>query len=165
MIISAIVAVSKNGVIGQNGQIPWYLPADLKYFKKITMGHPVIMGRKSFVSIGRPLPGRENIVITRDIYFAASGCLVARNISEAIEIAAATGKEEVFIIGGGEIYQQSIALWDKLYLTKVDLDVSGDVFFPELDWQEWEMISEEEHQEDDRNECGYNFQIFTKKSI
>lgn len=165
MIVSAIVAVSKNGVIGQNGQIPWYLPADLKYFKKITMGHPVIMGRKSFVSIGRPLPGRENIVITRDIYFAASGCLIARNIAEAIEIAASTGKKEAFIIGGGEIYQQSIALWDKLYLTRVDIEVKGDVFFPELDWEQWEMISEEEHQEDDRNECRYNFQIFAKKSI
>jgi dihydrofolate reductase len=165
LIISAIVAVSKNGVIGQNGQIPWYLPADLKYFKKVTMGYPVIMGRKSFISIGRPLPGRENIVITRDIYFVASGCFVARNISEAIEIAAATGKEEVFIIGGGEIYQQSIDLWDKLYLTKVDIEVEGDVFFPELNWEEWEIVSEEKHQGDDRNECGYNFQIFTKKSI
>jgi dihydrofolate reductase len=163
LIVSAIVAVAKNGVIGNNGQIPWYLPEDLKYFKKITMGYPVIMGRKSFISIGRPLPGRENIVITRDIYFAATGCLVVQSIPEALKIAEETGKKEAFIIGGGEIYNQSIGFWDKLYITQVDTEVEGDVFFPNLDWDKWRLISEDKHWADPKNEVDYNFQIFEKK--
>jgi dihydrofolate reductase len=163
LIISAIVAVSNNGVIGLNGQIPWYLPADLKYFKKTTLGFPVIMGRKSFISIGRPLPGRENIVVSRDMFFVASGCTIVRTIEEAIEYAKETGKKEVFIIGGGEIYKQSQGWWDRIYLTRVDLDTQGDVFFEEPDWDEWQLESEEIHLMDAKNEYNYRFLIFNRR--
>lgn len=144
MLVSAIVAVSKNGVIGKNNQIPWHLSSDLKFFKRTTLGHHVIMGRKSFLSIGRPLPKRTNIIITRDPYFVAAGCLIARSVEEALEMAYDDDETEAFIIGGGEIYQASLRYWDKLYYTEVDVEIpDGDVFFPEMDRSDWQLISEE----------------------
>lgn len=164
MIISAIVAVSKDGVIGRDNQIPWYLPEDLKYFKKVTLGHPVIMGRKSFVSIGRPLPKRTNIIVTRDPFYIVSGCIVVNTLEEALEWAHKEGEDEIFIIGGGEIFEQSISYWDKLYLTEVDLYVpDGDVFFPEINPEEWALLSEEHHDADEKNEYAYTFKIFERK--
>lgn len=163
MIISAIVAVSANNVIGHNNQIPWYLPADLKYFKKTTQGHHIIMGRKSFESIGRPLPNRTNIVITRAPYYVASGCLVVHSIEEALEVAANNGEEEVFIIGGGEIYRQSWPYLDRIYLTSVETDVEGQVFFPEINADEWEEISAEPHLADEKNPFDYTFRVLVRK--
>ena len=164
MIISAIVAVSKDGVIGRDNQIPWYLPEDLKYFKKVTLGHPVIMGRKSFVSIGRPLPKRTNIIVTRDPFYIVSGCIVVNTLEEALEWALKEGEDEIFIIGGGEIFEQSISYWDKLYLTEVDLYVpDGDVFFPEINPEEWALLSEEHHDADEKNEYTYTFKVFERK--
>lgn len=163
MIVSCIVAVAKNNVIGRDNDIPWYLPADLKYFKKITTGHPIIMGRNCYNSIGKPLPNRTNIIITRDLYFISSNCLIARNIKEALEMAYDTGAEECFIIGGGQIYEQTAEMWDKLYLTEVDLDTSGDVFFPEIDMTEWVLLSEDKNAPDEKNEFAYTFKIFDKK--
>lgn len=164
MIISAIVAVSKDGVIGRDNQIPWYLPEDLKYFKKVTLGHPVIMGRKSFVSIGRPLPKRTNIIVTRDPFYIVSGCIVVNTLEEALEWALKEGEDEIFIIGGGEIFEQSISYWDKLYLTEVDLYVpDGDVFFPEINPEEWALLSEEHHDADEKNEYPYTFKVFERK--
>lgn len=164
MIISAIVAVSKDGVIGRDNQIPWYLPEDLKYFKKVTLGHPVIMGRKSFVSIGRPLPKRTNIIVTRDPFYIVSGCIVVNTLEEALEWALKEGEDEIFIIGGGEIFEQSISYWDKLYLTEVDLFVpDGDVFFPEINPDEWALLSEEHHDADEKNEYAYTFKVFERK--
>jgi dihydrofolate reductase len=128
MIVSAIVAVAKNGVIGAEGQIPWYLPADLAWFKKTTLGHHIIMGRNSFHSIGRPLPKRTNIVVTRDPFFSAEGVLIAHSVEEALGMAFDNGETEAFIIGGGQIYKESIDLWDKLYLTSVETEPEGDVF-------------------------------------
>ena len=162
MILSAIVATAKNNVIGKNNQIPWYLPADLKYFKRVTTGHHVIMGRKCYESIGRPLPNRTNIVITRDAFFISSNCLIARNIKEALEIAFDNEEKEAFIIGGGEIYNQTQEFWDKLYITEVDLEVEGDVFFPSVDLQDWTLMDKQCHQKDDKNEFDYCFKVYDR---
>ena len=128
MIISCIVALAKNRVIGKDNDIPWYLPADLQYFKKTTIEHTVIMGRNCYVSIGKPLPKRTNIIVTRDPFFISSNCLIARSIPEALHMAHQAGEKEAFIIGGGQIYEQTSDLWDKLYITEVDTDVEGDVY-------------------------------------
>lgn len=157
MTVSAIVAAAKNRVIGKDNEIPWYLPADLAYFKKCTLEHHVIMGRNSFRSIGRPLPKRTNIVITRDPYFTAEGVLIAHSVEEALGIAFDHGETEAFIIGGGEIYRQSMDLWDRLYLTEVDLEPEGDVYFPEIDPEEWYEVWREEHAADAKNEWAYTF--------
>lgn len=162
MIVSAIVAVAKNGIIGHNNRIPWYLPADLKYFKRTTLGHHVIMGRNCFESIGKPLPQRTNIVISRDPYFAATGCMVAHSMKEALDIAQGNGETEAFIIGGGQIYRQSIPYWDKIYLTEVELIAEGDVSFPEIKSDEWRLLSSETHSADDKNEFDYTFNILER---
>jgi dihydrofolate reductase len=162
MIISCIVAQAHNRVIGKDNDIPWYLPADLQYFKKTTLNRHIIMGRNCYVSIGRPLPKRTNIIVTRDPYFLSSNCLVARSIDEAIHMAKTNGEKEVFIIGGGQIYDQTLHLWDRLYLTEVDLSVEGDVFFPEFDESQWNLISCENHNADEKNEYNYSFKVFER---
>lgn len=162
MLISAIVAMSKNRVIGKDNGIPWYLPADMKYFKKTTMGHHVIMGRKTFLSIGRPLPKRTNIVLTRDPFFVATDVIVASSIKEAINYSLSAKEDEVFIIGGGEIYKQSMQQLDRIYLTQIDIEIEGEVFFPELNELEWKMLFEEPHQADEKNPHNYNFQIYER---
>jgi dihydrofolate reductase len=154
--------MANNRVIGKDNDIPWYLPADLQHFKKITMGHHILMGRKCYHSIGRPLPKRTNVIITRDPYFISSNCLIARSIEEALELAYENGEEECFIIGGGTIYEQTSDLWDKLYITEVELEVEGDVFFPHLDMAEWELISEEDHQPDEKNPYNYSFKVYKR---
>ena len=164
MIVSTIVAVAKNYVIGKDNQIPWYLPADLKYFKKTTLNHHIIMGRNCYESIGRPLPKRTNVIVTRNPFYVATGCLVVHSIQEALELAHKNGETEAFIIGGGQIYEQSQDLWDKIYLTEVDLEVEGDVFFPKVDFEKWDEISCESHEKDAKNEFDYTFKIFEKKS-
>mgnify|MGYP005666370649 CR=1 FL=1 len=164
MIISAIVATAKNNVIGKDNDIPWYLPADLKYFKKTTLNHHIIMGRNCFASIGRPLPKRTNVIITRNPFFVASNALVARSIEEALALAEENGEEEVFVIGGGQIYEASQSFWDRLYLTEVDLEVDGDIFFPELNPKEWKLISETPHQADEKNEYNYTFKVLERVS-
>ncbi len=163
MLVSAIAAAARNGVIGKDNQIPWYLPADLAWFKKTTLNHCVIMGRKCFRSIGRPLPKRTNIVITRDPFFVAEGVKIAHSISEALEIAHDLGETEAFIVGGGEIYKQSIEFWDKIYLTEVEIEVEGDVFFPKINPDEWREIFMETHQPDEKNEVAFTFKILEKK--
>ncbi|MCA0238629.1 MAG: dihydrofolate reductase [Bacteroidetes bacterium] len=162
MLVSAIVAVAHQNVIGKDNQIPWYLPADLKYFKRTTLEHHVIMGRNSFHSIGRPLPKRTNIVITRDPFFTAEGVLVAHSLEEALEIAHDNGETEAFIIGGGAIYRESSHLWDKIYLTEVDVTVEGDVFFPDINPAEWREISRESHAPDEKNEWAYVFRVLER---
>jgi dihydrofolate reductase len=163
MTISAIVAIAHNNVIGNDdNQIPWYLPADLAYFKRTTMGCPVIMGRNTFHSIGRPLPKRTNIVITRDPFFRADGIVVAHSLREAIDFAFEAGADEAFIIGGGQIYAQSAALWDRVYLTEVDLEVDGTVHFPELAADEWHEVSREAHLADEKNEYNYVFRVLAR---
>jgi dihydrofolate reductase len=162
MLVSAIVATAEGNVIGKDNQIPWYLPADLAYFKRRTLEHHVIMGRNCFHSIGRPLPKRTNIVISRDPFFVAEGVLVARSIEEALGMAYDAGEQEAFIIGGGQVYRESADLWDKIYLTEVNLRVEGDVFFPEIDPAEWRETWREAHQADAKNEWDYSFRILER---
>lgn len=162
MIVSAIVATAHRNVIGKDNQIPWYLPADLKYFKQTTLEHHIIMGRNSYHSIGRPLPKRTNIVITRDPFFTAEGVLVAHSLDEALEIAYDRGEAEAFIIGGGAIYRESQHLWDKIYVTEVDVDVEGEVFFPEINPLEWRETWREAHAPDEKNEWPYVFRILER---
>lgn len=163
MLISAIVATAKNNVIGKDNQIPWYLPADLAYFKKTTLDHHIIMGRNSFHSIGRPLPKRTNIVVTRDLFFTAQGVLVAHSVEEALGMAFDGGEAEVFIIGGGEIYRETAELWDRIYVTEVDLEVPGDVLFPEINPEEWEEIWRETHLPDEKNAWAFTFRVLDRK--
>jgi len=163
MIISCIVATAKNNVIGKDNDIPWYLPADLNYFKKVTINHPIIMGRNCYASIGRPLPKRTNIIVTRDPFFISSNCLVAHSIPQALSMALDKNIEEVFIIGGGQIYAQTMDLCSKIYWTEVDLEVDGDVFFPDVSMDEWELVSEEPHTKDEKNEFDYNFKVYQRR--
>lgn len=143
--VSAIVALGKDSIIGKGSELLWRIPDDLARFKKITIGHPVIMGRKTFESIGRPLPKRPNIIITRDKSFEAESCLVTHSIEDAIEEARDLDYEEIFIIGGGEIYKQALPQTDKLYLTLIDDEKNGNVFFP--DYSEFtKEISREERE-------------------
>lgn len=163
MKISCIVATAKNNVIGKDNEIPWHLPADLKYFKKVTTGHHIIMGRNCFESIGRALPKRTNVIITRDMFYTVSNCLIAHSIGEALSIAEANSEEEAFIIGGGQIYEQTIDIWDKLYLTEVDLDVEGDVFFPQIDMSEWKLSKKQDCTKDEKNLHNYSFRQYERK--
>lgn len=162
MILSAIVAIGANNVIGKDNELPWYLPADLKYFKKMTMGHPVIMGRKSYESIGRPLPKRTNIVLTLDPYYISSGILVAHSLGEAISLAEELENDEVFIIGGATIYEMSLPHLDRLYVTEVHKEFEGDTFFPDWNKDEWKLVTEEHHPSDDANNFDYSFKIYER---
>ena len=133
MQVMLIAAVARNGVIGLNNQLPWRLPEDLRHFKASTLGKPVIMGRKTWESLGRPLPGRHNLVVSRQAGFTASGAQVFGTLDAALAAAAATGAAEACVIGGGELYRQALALADRLVLTEIDRDFAGDAFFPEFD--------------------------------
>ncbi len=158
MKLSAIVATDRIGTIGKDGQIPWYLPADLKYFKQVTLGHPVIMGRKTFRSIGRPLPKRTNIVLTRDPFFTATGVVVVHSLREAVGHPAVTEAAEAFIVGGGELYKDSLPLVTTIYRTIVDAEIrDGDAFFPELKPDNWREVWSEGHRPSGKNELAFRF--------
>jgi len=146
--ITLIAAVAKNRVIGAGNALPWRLPEDLKRFKALTLGHPIIMGRKTWESLGRPLPGRTNIVITRAAGFSAPGATPAGSLDEALAAAAATASDEVFIIGGADIYRQALPLARRLQLTEIDRDFAGDVHFPPVDSAQWLETARETHQAD-----------------
>jgi len=161
MTISIIVAMDKKGVIGLEGDLPWHLSADLKRFKAMTMGKPLIMGRKTHESIGRPLPGRKNIILTQSQEFKAEGCTVVHSLEEAL--LAAGEVDEVMIMGGSGIYDQSLDRANRLYITEVHADVSGDVYFPEFDRGEWVEIEREYHSADDKNDFDYSFVVMERK--
>lgn len=164
MKVSIIVATSLNHAIGKDNQLLWHLPADLKFFKNTTMGCPVIMGRKTFQSIGRTLPGRQNVVITRDKTFNSDNqfdLTVVGSIDEAL--VKLHSEKEVFILGGGEIYKQSIDSVDTIYLTLVNTSIDGDVYFPEIDKNKFELVWEEKHIADEKNKFDYTFQKFERK--
>ena len=163
MIISSIVAVSNNHAIGVDNDLPWHMPADLKYFKEKTIGHHVLMGRKSFDSVGRPLPGRTNIVVTRNKEWNNSSVIVVHSIPDGILVAQNAGVEELFILGGSNIYFQTQELWDKLYLTKINTEISNaTAFFPELDMEKWKLSREEPHKADEKNAFDYNFCLYER---
>jgi len=155
MQLSIIVAMDRNRVIGNNDTLPWHISADLKNFKKITMGKPIVMGRKTHESIGRPLPGRENIIITRDKTWQAEGCTVLNSIDEIFEHC--RDVEEVMITGGSEIYKHTLDKATRLYLTEVHTEVKGDTFFPDFDRSEWSEVSREAFKADEKNDYDYSF--------
>lgn len=146
MKIALIVAASQNNVIGLDNQLPWHLPEDLQYFKSVTMGKPILMGRKTYDSIGRPLPGRTNIVMTRDANWTADGVEVVNDLDSAIaaskKACAAAGSDELMIIGGEQIYRKFLPVASKLYLTKVEAEIEGDAYFPAIDSTQWQQVAE-----------------------
>ena len=163
MVVSAIVACSKNRAIGRENQIPWYLPADLKYFKKITSGHFVIMGRKTFESIGRPLPNRTNIIITHQKNFKAENCILFNSFLDAIEYANVHNQSEIFVIGGGEIYRQALAVCSKIYYTEVETEIEdATTFFPVLNEEDWSKTYHEAYLADEKNLFNYSFNIYER---
>ena len=157
--ISLIVAASENHVIGRGGELPWRLSDDLKRFKAVTMGKPIVMGRKTFESIGRPLPGRQNIVITRRSDLEIEGASVVASAAGALDVAA--GADEIMIIGGSQVYALFLPLADRIYLTRVHADVAGDARFPELG-DEWRLVADERHVADDNNDYDISFRLYER---
>ena len=163
MDISIIVGMGNQQEIGAENQIPWHLSADLKYFKRVTMGHPIIMGRKCYQSIGRALPGRQNIVITRNPDFEANDCVIAHSLPVSLAIAKETEENEIFIIGGGQIYKEALPIATKLYVTYIDVDVpNADIFFPEFSLENWQCIKKESFKKDEKNKHDYTFAVYQK---
>ncbi len=163
MTVAIVIATSLNNAIGKNNQLLWHLPADLKFFKNITMGGPIVMGRKTFQSIGRALPGRKNVVITRDANFNSDKKFDVEVVSSIEQAIANLHKEEnVYIIGGGEIYKQSMHLVDVIYRTLVHTIIDGDVYFDEIDLTKYKLVWEEKHFADEKNKYDYTFQKFEK---
>lgn len=157
MIKSIIVAKSSNNVIGKNNSLIWHMPADLKRFKQKTLNHYIIMGRKTLESMKKPLPGRTSIVVTRNKDYKAEGCIIVHDIQDAFRMAEENKQEEVFILGGAEIYQLTLNLADKMYLTEIKAHFDGDAFFPAIDDDQWQIINHEEYQADDQNPYPYAF--------
>ncbi len=160
MRLSIIAAMSANRVIGRNNDLPWRLPADWKRFKSLTMEHHLIMGRKTFESIGQPLPGRTTVVITHQTDYAPEGVLVAHSVEQALQMAA--GDDEVFVAGGAQIYQQVLPRADRLYLTSIHEDFEGDTNFPDFEKSDWDLISEESYAPDEKNPYPYTFLIYER---
>jgi dihydrofolate reductase len=167
MIVSMIAALSKNRVIGKHNDLPWYLPDDMKYFMQTTKGHHTIMGRKNYDSIPekfKPLPNRTNIVVTHQQSFKAPGCIVVHSVERGLDISKANGEQEVFIIGGAEIYKLGIPHADRLYLTEIDAVIDGDTFFPEFDKGGWHELSRKNHPADERHPYSFDFVVYEKNS-
>ena len=158
--LSLIVAMAENRVIGRDNALPWRLPNDLKHFRRITTGHPIIMGRKNYESIGRALPGRTNIVVTRSPDYLAPGCVVTHSVEAAL--AAAGNDPELFVIGGAELYAQTLARARRLYLTLVHADVEGTTLFPDVDWSAWHEAARVRHEADAEHRYAYSFVILER---
>lgn len=162
--ISLIVAAAENNTIGKNNQLLWHLPNDLKFFKNTTWGMPVIMGRKTFESVNKPLPGRFNIVITRQHGWNAAGVIVATDLDDAIKKASESNCKEIFIIGGGEIYKQGFEIADKIYLTRVHANIDGDTFFPVINENKWRLTSSQDFTTDEKHAFAYSFQTWERRN-
>ena len=167
MKIAMIAAVAENNAIGINNKMPWYLPGDLRYFKAVTMGKPIVMGRKTFESLGKPLPGRTNIVITRDKGYSRDGIKVVHSLSDALsladDIAMIDGISEIMVIGGAEIYKQAMPKAERLYLTRVYQSFEGDAFFPEFDKGLWQEIAREDHCTEDEKALTYSYLVLERQ--
>ncbi|MBU8696378.1 MULTISPECIES: dihydrofolate reductase [Bacillus] len=159
--ISMIVATGKDRVIGQDNQMPWHLPADLAYFKKVTGGHTIVMGRKTYESIGRALPNRRNIVLTTSSSFEAEGCEVVHSIADILAIG--KGETELFIIGGSKLYEEMMPYADRLYITHIHHAFEGDRYFPHYDENKWTVVSREKGHRDEKNPYNYEFVVYDKK--
>lgn len=162
--LSLIVAIDENNVMGLNNHLPWHLPADMKYFKNQTWGMPVVMGRKTFESLGKPLPGRTNIVITRTTTWAFEKVQVAHKLDEAVRLALGTGAREVFVIGGGEIFKTALPQANRMYITRIHHRFEGDVFFPEFSTVEWQLVKSHTHEPDEKNAYAYTFEIWERRT-
>lgn len=160
MSISFIFAMDRNGAIGKGNKMPWHLPADLKFFKKVTSGHPVLMGRKTYESIGKPLPGRTNIIMTQNQEFSAAGCEVVHTIAEVQHY---YKEQELFVIGGAEIFRLYLPVADRLYITLIEEQFEADTFFNDIDLADWDLVSSEQGPQDEKNPYEYYFRIFNKK--
>jgi dihydrofolate reductase len=158
--IAIIVAIDQNNTLGKNNRLPWHLPADLAYFKAATMGHPIVMGRKTHEAIGRPLPGRQNIILTRDASYQAHGCVVVHSVQEVLEGYAG---EDVFVIGGAQVIKTFLPYTDRLYVTRIEERFEGDVFFPEIEPNEWQFVSTRQGVTDENNPYTYYFLIYERK--
>ena len=161
MTLSILVAMGRNRVIGRDNRLPWRLPVDLQRFKTLTMNHAIIMGRKTYDSIGRALPGRRSFVLSRSTRFHPEGVTVVRSLDEAL--AACEGEDEVFVIGGGSLYQEALQRADRLYLTQIEADFEGDVFFPEVDLGEWNLVAEERYPSDEGNPYSVSFRTYERR--
>lgn len=159
--ISLIAAMARNGVIGAGGRIPWHLPRELARFRHLTMGHHIVMGRRTYESIGRPLPGRTTVVVTRNRELRVPGALVAHSLEAAL--AACAGDEEVFVIGGAELYAQALPLADRLYLTVVEAEIPGDTYMPPIDASEWREVSRERFGPDECHRYGFTCSVYERK--
>jgi dihydrofolate reductase len=159
--LSIIVALAKNCTIGVNNTLPWRCPEDLKRFKTLTMGHHMIMGRKTFDSIGKPLPGRTTVVVTRNTNLEIEGCIIAHSLAEAI--AACAGDEEIFVVGGAELYRQAVSVADTLYFTEIQRNVEGDTHFPEFNHSAWRETSRDVRSQETPQPLEYHFVTYRKK--
>jgi len=159
--LSIIAAIARNGVIGKNNTLPWHLPADMAFFKKTTTGHTIVMGRKNYQDIGRPLPNRRNIVLSRDTGFRAKGCEVVNSFDEMLAIT--DDNEEVFIIGGAGLYVTALAVAPRMLITKIAAEIKGDVLFPEIIWNDWQEISSEHHDADEKNKYAFDIVEYKRK--
>ena len=167
MNISIIVAIADNGVIGKDNQLPWRLPADLRHFKSVTMGHPVIMGRKTYESLGKPLPGRTNIVVTRQCELKDEGWLFASSLNDALLISntrLACDQDEIMIIGGAQLYSEALTLAQRLYITEVHGLFEGDTYFPEYDHSAWQEKERNDYSADEKNNHAYSFTLLARLS-
>jgi dihydrofolate reductase len=162
MRISILVAVAENGVIGRGGKLPWHLEGDLKRFKQLTMGHTIVMGRKTWESIGRALPGRRNVVISRQEGYQADGAEVAGNLDMALRVAEISGDEEAFVIGGAEIYRLAMSRAERLYVTRVHANVEGDTHFPDFRGGDWRLVESVPHGADAKNDYPFVFEVYQR---
>lgn len=165
MTVSLIVAASENNAIGKNNQLLWNLPNDLKFFKNTTWGFPIVMGRKTFESVNKPLPGRTNIVVTTNPDWNTEGVISAANITDALKKGEETNSKQIFILGGGEIYKQSMDIADNIYITRVHAQLEGDTYFPVIDLNKWKMVSNQDFAADEKHAYNYSFQLWTKSNI
>lgn len=162
MIISLVVAAANNNAIGKEGKLLWTLPNDMKFFKNVTWGMPVVMGRKTFESLGKPLAGRKNIVITRQSGWKAEGTVVVKTIDDALFVAKETDAKEVMVIGGGEIYKSVFEKAKRIYITRVDAEFEADTFFPVIHPGQWHLVSQKNHEADEKNAYNYSFQVWER---
>lgn len=165
MRISIIVAAAENGVIGRNGELPWHLSGDLRRFKQLTMDHTIIMGRRTWESIGRALPGRHTVVVSRnpELQIDVANVDRASGLDEALELARGRGDKEAFIVGGAELYRESLDKADRIYLTRVCATVDGDTSFPEVAWSDWRLIATEEYGANEKNDHAYRFETYDRR--
>ena len=162
MRVSIIAAVAENGVIGREGRLPWHLADDLRRFKRLTMGHTLVMGRKTWDSIGRPLPGRRMVVLSRQADFRPVGAEVADSLDDALAVAQAAGDDETFIIGGAEVYRLALPRAERMYITRVHANIDGDAYFPILCWSDWRLVTANDRAADDKNDYDHTLQVYER---